>query len=248
MSSVSERIVNVLIHRISDRLRDAQIASEEDRDWVPPVLNLRKDIWTHFPVVLNPLGNGEDGAERHAVCWHCTNLVAWRTEHPQPESWVDYETLTRRRLLRALTASTKWTVEPAVAPDQICILRMNFRPRLEFLDSSETESAPPVRVPLLLRLNDIKMHFPVVWHSLPSPTPDVKLYALEFHTKKLAMCRKDPGHVRAQLLAALRASTAWTVLFDEEDDADEKETNRNHICRLQIPSARRPQPTDVPML
>ena len=243
MSSASKQIVNIMVNRISDRLRDSQISAEAERNWVLPALNLRKEIWAHFPVVLNPLGNGEDGAERHAVCWHRTNLVSWRTEHPQPESWADYEAVTRCRLLRALAASTKWTVEPAAAPEQICVLRMNFRPRVESLDGSETHAHTRLPVlpalSVLLRLNDIKTHFPVVWHSLPSAGPDAKIYALELHTKKLSERKMNPDRIRAQLLAALHASTAWTVLPAEEGGGQ--------VCRLQITTARNSHPANVPM-
>jgi hypothetical protein len=92
-----------------------------------PVLSLRKDIWTHFPVILVPLGKGNDGAERHAVAWHRKRLALWRGFRPQSYGeWMDFEECIEDRLMKSLRLSARWVVEPPQSEDQICIIRMLY--------------------------------------------------------------------------------------------------------------------------
>ena len=74
------------VDKLAQRNDDAQ---RDDLNLEFPVLSLRKDIWTNFPVTLVPLGTGDDGAERHAVVWHRKHLVEWReTKSNNFQEWV----------------------------------------------------------------------------------------------------------------------------------------------------------------
>jgi len=71
-------------------------------------------------------------------------------------------------------------------------------------------------VPVLRKLNDIKEHFPVVWHAVPGQHGK-STYALEIFGKKLremstAAGRNVSNEVTAHLMTALHASKAWHVL------------------------------------
>jgi hypothetical protein len=83
-------------------------------------------------------------------------------------------------------------------------------------------------VPVLLRLNDIRDNFPVVWHDV-STNPRVRVYALEIHgTKMRTLCsaagRDVSEETRSKLMRALKASSAWRVLASEGRE----------FCRLEM--------------
>jgi hypothetical protein len=177
-----------------------------------PDLKLRKDIWTHFPVNVYPLGTASDGAERHSIVWRRKELVAWREANPgEYDVWMKREFQLETRLINALKASSKWIVENPEQADQLCIIRMNYKGRQEIKNAEFTVS----RIPNLTRLNDIKAYYPVVWHP-ESP----RIYSIELYEKQIksvaSLLRCDPAdlsdRVGAQLMKALRASTAWRVL------------------------------------
>ena len=65
---------------------------------MPVTLNLRKDIWTHFPVIVVPLGRGTDGAERHAIVWNRKKLSETRASM-NVNAWLDYETVQHKALI-----------------------------------------------------------------------------------------------------------------------------------------------------
>ena len=175
-----------------------------------PVLNLRKDIWLQFPVSLNPLGAGSDGAERHAIVWHNARLTELLSKHSTDLNYMEDLTET---LLRALHASTKWVVESSQHQDQICILRMVF----DVARSVGNTEQPTI--PTLKRLNDISANFPVVWHKIGDESS--KIYAIELYQKKVdalsTTCGRNMEHdVRMNLLRALKASTAWQVFHPND--------------------------------
>ncbi len=240
-----------------------------------PELKLRKDIWENFPVTCVPLGTGKDGAERHAIVWHRKNLAQWRQERSEDyDEWMNYEEYAEYRLFKSLRASNRWTVEDPQNSTQICVIRMNFEPKV----TAEEPAAAPVRsgggsaadaaaaparpapivapaptavpkpaedgwttvavapkkpsgVPVLLKLNDIKAFFPVVWHPVSgggagSAKP---IYALEIFGKRLREMSAAAGRdltkeVSANLMAALKASTAWRVLKGRDGE----------FCRLEM--------------
>lgn len=233
-------------------------------DWwmTYPELKLRKDIWENFPVTCVPLGTGKDGAERHAIVWHRKNLAQWRQERSEDyDEWMNYEEYAEYRLFKSLRASTRWTVEDPQDSTQICVIRMNFEPKV-IAEVAAAEAVParpapivapaaaavpkpaedgwttvaaapkkPSGVPVLLKLNDIKAFFPVVWHPVSgggagSAKP---IYALEIFGKRLREMSAAAGRdltkeVSANLMTALKASTAWRVLKGRDGE----------FCRLEM--------------
>jgi hypothetical protein len=181
----------------------------------PPLkLKMRKDIWQNFPVSVYPLGSASDCAERHAIVWRRKELAAWRDSHPSDyDEWMRHEYLIEHKLLESLKACSKWTLEEAEQPDQICIIRMKFKGQVA---GRYAAPAHPRRVPHLTRLNDIKAYFPVVWRQVGAD----KIYSIELYDKQIKIVAdvlnvafddlKD--RVGAQLMSALRASTAWRIL------------------------------------
>jgi hypothetical protein len=233
-----------------------ELPADWDLDF--PVLRLRKDIWENFPVIVNPLGAGSDGAERHAICWHRRNFEEWRnTRTSDGYEAMDYESITEHRLITCLEASKSWTVEDPVADGQLCVIRMNFVPKTESAEEEATAApavapaaaedgwttvgggsaaaaapAPRSTAPLLTRLNDIKIHFPVVWHKIEDARTRTAVYALEIFGKKIVEMSRASGktadavraEVEANLMTALRASPAWRVLRSEGRE----------FCRLEM--------------
>jgi hypothetical protein len=202
-----------------------------------PDLVMRKDIWTNFPVTLIPLGKDESGAERHSVQWHRKNLVDGRDE----ADFNEYVERTERHLLKALNASSKWDVLDSETEEwfvpgkdlgeirkEICIIRMIFLPSTAeaVMEPEATEVSEPSHgpKPVLKKLNDIKLYFPVVWHSQP-PEAGHPIYALEIHGKQARDRGLDMATLKPDLMAALRQSTAWRVL------AGNKPTE---VCRLEL--------------
>ena len=188
-------------------------------------LKLRKDIWTHFPVIVVPLGRGTDGAERHAIVWHRKKIADMRNS---AHSWN--ETHEQQRLVKCLQENTKWTLEKSTNPAYICVIRMKYA--MSNAPASNYES-PMIHSPVLTRLTDIKANFPVVWHKIVdmnnqnSPT---KVFAIELHRKLIANSSQQKGYdtedqIVGLLMRALKASTAWRVLQPVED---------NEFCRLEM--------------
>ena len=183
-----------------------------------PSLNLRKDIWTHYPVNLVPLGKGEDGAERHAIVWHRKRLQDWRANYPkQYANWLSYETWTKFRLFHSLRNSTHWIVEEPKEESHLCIIKMLF----------DNQAPKPVLLPInealpnLTSLNDIKDYFPVVWHK----KSEQQVYSIELYSKKLKDAKALFGYdlteiCKHRLLASLKASTAWKVTQSAEHGAE----------------------------
>ena len=90
-------------------------------------------------------------------------------------------------------------------------------------------AAPKPRAPLFTRLNDIKEHFPVVWHKVEDAHTRTAVYALEIFGKKMiemsrAAGKDVRGDVETRLMLALRASPAWRVLKSEGSE----------FCRLEM--------------
>ena len=222
---------------------------DPDAGWECPDLRLRKDIWTHFPVTVVPLGRSTDGAEHHSVQWHRERLLAGRDD-PDFESYVED---VQRRLLKALEASPKWDVLPAekhglieltretptygalTASSEICILRMVFA--AEDASASASASAPvsdgwqqvgalapaPSAGPAieLRRLNDLRdIH--CVWKAQDG----TKIYSVQIHEKNTRAAGLDVAKHSANVLAALKQSSEWRVL---------PKTQEKELCRIELP-------------
>ena len=221
---------------------------DPDAGWDCPELLLRKDIWTHFPVTLIPLGKDAGGAERHSVQWHRVKLAQSRESSDFDEDVATIE----RRLLKALEASSKWDVLPSeqrgyvtIVPEtpqtgeltakrEICILRMNFVP-----DAPSEPAATPTAdgwqqvgaaqptagpKPELKRLNDIKTHFHACWSNKTTQNPNV--LAISVHTKNAQAAGLDVKQHGADLLEALKLSASWRVL---------PAVIKGELCRIEMP-------------
>lgn len=71
-------------------------------DFKIPKLNLCKNIWEHFPVVLVPLKDTKK-PKQYAVVWHNKNLKEWRNERAESwDEWMDYQEWCEVRILYAL--------------------------------------------------------------------------------------------------------------------------------------------------
>ncbi len=166
-----------------------------------PVLHLRKDIWSHFPVCLVKMPY-TDNHDRYAIRWHKKNLTEWSQGIPF------YEKVVKDRLMIALNTCPKWTVEPAANQDDLCVISMNF---------SETprtfESLPDIYVqdPYLNSLDDMNKYFPVCWKIRNNK------YYVEFHnTQVRALAEKHSipedlmrFKIKEKLIQTLSAS--WDV-------------------------------------
>jgi len=200
------------------------------KNWSMPDLTMRKGIWEHFPVTLVPLDD-HDGTERYAIEWHRKHLREWGAAHSA--SLAQYQAYTEFRLLHALEAHPhKYVVELPRTKDQIAVIAMvHAGPRVAHSEpKAEPHVAPHAAVgaPVLRKLNDIKEHFPVVWHAVPGHHGK-STYALELFGKKLremstAAGRNVSNEVTAHLMTALHASSAWHVLPSKGKE----------LCRLEM--------------
>jgi hypothetical protein len=221
---------------------------EEDEDWIMPALRLRKHIWENFPVNVVPI-QSKDNRECYAIQWHRKKFQEARDACEHGWEYMDFEDDTYRHLMKALSASRYWTVEEAVGEEDLCTIAMNFQEESEAVtkkvaftlpstketdsDAESVQSAGWEKVtikksatpalPMLRRLNDIKAHFPAIWNEVQGCKSTT--YALEIFGKKVKEQGLDMAKVKADLLAALKASRSWTVL---------PATNPRHLCLLQM--------------
>ncbi len=224
---------------------------EEDHDWVMPALTLRKHIWENFPVVVKQM-DSKDGREQYAVQWHMKNFQEARDACEHGWQYMDFEEDTYRHLMKSLQASRSWTVQPAVGREDLCTIVMNadmamekelkpfVLPSKEVKDSDSDGDSNSVctedgwvevakkgpTVPVLRRLNDIKEHFPVVWSEVAGCSS--KTYAVELFGRKIKEQGLNAAKVKADLLAALKASKSWTVL-PATSDRQACQIRMNHL-------------------
>ena len=229
---------------------ESVVAPDYDPDdaWECPDLRLRKDIWTHFPVTVVPLGRSSDGAERHSVQWHRERLLTGRDDF----DFDEYVNTVERRLFKALEASSKWDVLPKetyglieltretrtcgalTAASEVCILRMIFTeaapvhapvPEPAADGWQQVGAAAPAPAPgpaiELRRLNDLRdIH--CVWKTLDGG----KIYSVQIHEKNTKAAGLDVAKHSANVLAALKKSSAWRVL---------PKTHDKELCRIELP-------------
>lgn len=161
-----------------------------------PDLHLRKGIYDNFPVIVNELRSGV-----YEIKWNNKLLKEWRAS--KPESWdeyQEYEAWTEFRLLHSLRRHARiYELLPAEKEDQIVLFKMRGE-------------APMYRGPRLLRLNDIKEHFPVVWHKVEGRAGESS-YAIELRGDfQRRVGAAEVERATSALLDALRHSPAWKVL------------------------------------
>jgi hypothetical protein len=206
-------------------------------------LKLRKAIWENFPVVLTPIDD-RDGTDRYAITWHIKHIDEWSDNPKYARTFaehMDYTSFSEYKLLYSLAKHSKqYVLEPPRNDDQIAVIAMvhgahhngprngNNTRRNNRRNNRNTRKLNRRNVPVLKSLNDIKAHFPVVWHEVEGKA-GTKTYALEFHKKNLQQMSQSTGksvpEITKALMAALEASTFWHVL---------KATDGSSICRLEM--------------
>lgn len=207
-------------------------------NWTMPDISNVKDISEKFPVFLSPFhkSNGEKG---YKITWHLANLKEWR--NTQPETWdeyQDYEAYVISRLRYTLAMHSDYYRDiPTEHPDELfriitLALSPKQAPKAVTLKQNAKQNAIN-KVPKFFLLNDIKNHFPVVWHKDPH---DPKLLGIQFHKVKLQELAKIANKplkefeatMVASLLQALKASEvtgAWEVMAP---------TNKYYVCMLHL--------------
>ena len=174
-----------------------------------PNLQLRKGIYENFPVIVNELGAGV-----YEIKWHVKNLEDWRKERAMSwEEYQEYELFSELRLIHSLRKhADRYELMPPTNKDQIV--------RFKMLGAEQA-----FRGPKLMRLNDIKTHFPVVWHKVEGRIGEAT-YGLELRGDFMRKASKAEAAVVQQgLLDALRASRAWMVL---------PPTEKGEVCRIEM--------------
>ena len=182
-----------------------------------PSLRLRKDIWTHFPVILIRLPFSSDSRDRYAVQWHKKNLIEWSQSIPH------YTAITQVRLLKALKTSDKWTIECPQNPADLCVIAMRIpdEPR-------QFDALPDIigdSVPAIHNIDDVKTYFPVCWKSRNNR------HTLEYHNTQVRALAEKMGVTELEvrnvtfhkLLAAL--STHWEIAISNK-------VNSHEICTI----------------
>jgi hypothetical protein len=220
---------------------------EEDAHWTMPVMNLRKHIWENFPVVVKQIPSTK--GEIYAIQWHMKNFEEARNSCEHGWQYMDFEEDTYRHLMKALHSSRNWTVQEAHGPEDLCTIVMQGeeeKPLKPFvLPSKEVNDTDSVctdasqesegwcevakkgpTVPVLRRLNDIKEHFPVVWSEVAGCSS--KTYAVELFGRKIKEQGLNVNKVKADLIAALKASKSWTVL-PATSDRQACQIRMNHL-------------------
>jgi hypothetical protein len=199
-----------------------------------PQLKLRKDIWENFPVTVEALGTGADGAERHAIRVHRKNWSEWRQTHAVDyDDWLNWDANTEFRLMKSLESCRSWTVEESTDRNTFAVIRMNFVPKTEepvaaapapaadgwthvpVRAAAAPAPAPRSAAPLLNRINDITTLFPTCWNNETCPRSSARagnIISISIHNTKLRDAGLDRTTVERNLMAGLRASSAWRVL------------------------------------
>lgn len=223
-------------------------------DWKVPDISTPEKIEKHFPVVVT-----HDHDDVYKVTWHLQNLKEWR--NTRPETWYefqDYDEYVERRLKYALGSHpNNYRVLPVESPDELFrveVLRWTRRSTGTRKANSPKKPSPPPVVPMppvgpmapagpmppmsnnlpkFFLLNDIKEHFPVVWHKNPQ---NPKLLGIQLHKMKVRGLARNAGiperefetQMTARLLRALEQSEgsgAWKVL---------PSPSRDYVCLLQL--------------
>ena len=212
--------------------------------WNVPDLSLRKNIWETFPVQLNAIET-RNGIERYEIVWHNKHLQEWQSRAMSEGESLEYKRYAEYRLLHALRLhGHKYKLEEPERKNQIVIIAMVPGPRALAGAGGGGAGAgagggaggggrAPIKAnafagPKLVKLNDIKEYFPVVWKAVQG-RPGKSTYALELFGKKIKEMSMAIGHdvtneVKGRLMAALRASTSWNVLPSVDRE----------LCRLEM--------------
>ncbi len=114
-----------------------------------PVLKLRKDIWSHFPVNVDSMGRGANGADRYCVEWH--NMKVRQMAKDAGKTEGDMKATLLPQLLHALAKSPAWKVE-APPPGSKCVAIIV----MQFARANNTRKSPPKANNTHRRFNGLK--------------------------------------------------------------------------------------------
>jgi hypothetical protein len=226
-----------------------------DADWEMPVLRLRKHIWENFPVDVISVPSKdnveryairwnkskyEDARTDVTFYWEyddfednvyrrllislnasrywtveeargsrdvCVIAMNFQDEKPAafklPSNNLCDDLCDAKSVTSSVTsASSGWQEVPAKAP---------------------AKAPAAVAQPQLKRLNDIKALFPVIWNEVQGCKSTT--YTIEIFGKKVKEQGLNINRVKADLLTALSASKAWTVLPAKDP---------KHVCLIQM--------------
>lgn len=190
------------------------VVDEMLEGWSIPDLTTHRGIWEHFPVSLVALGRPVAGKQRYAVVWHKAHLKEWREKRAASwDEYMEYQAFAEYRLLHALRAHG-YAIEAPRADDQILVLVV----------PADATSASPV--PPLVRLTDIRAHFPMVIWNRVEGAPGETTYAIAIRGDyRRRVDGRELARTEAQLRRALAASRFWTVL---------PAANRDEFVRIQM--------------
>ena len=211
-------------------------------NWSVPDISEPANIVQLFPVVLTEIAKNT-----YSVTWHVANLSEWR--NTRAESWhefQDYEEYALRRLKYSLAVhSDYYEVVATERPDELIrfvyLKNPQRTPKRASPKHLTNKKASPNKknttrnnsVPKFFLLNDIKNHFPVVWHKDPR---NPKLLGIEIHKAKLNQMAKNSGKTYKEVEAALvpkliralensEVSGSWKVMAPER---------KEFVCMLQL--------------
>jgi hypothetical protein len=184
-----------------------------------PTLKLRKDIWTHFPVIVDKVtAPNQDNRERYSILWHKTHLEEWGQGIPF------YACHVKERLMKALKACDRWTVEDVDAnSDALCVIAMKIPETKPVVDFLPAIYAPN---PIIHTVEDLHKYFPVCWNSKRSR----RFISLEFHVTNLTALSKrfniPESELRVQIQERVKeeCEKRWKV----------SPGTAGEICRVQI--------------
>lgn len=208
-------------------------------NWAMPNISRPEKIEANFPVYVSHVQGDE-----YKVTWHLDNLKEWR--NTRPETWdefQDYEDYVEKRLQYALAMhSEQYSMMPIEHPDELFRFQIKPASRSNTVKRTRSPRSPPKNytrrnnantIPKFFLLNDIKEHFPVVWHKHPR---NPKLLGIQLHNKKVQELAQAAGvplkefqaNLESNLIKALQASEesgAWQVL---------PSNHHNYVCTLRL--------------
>ena len=192
---------------------------------IPP-LKLRKDIWTYFPVNMDAIGRGANGADRYGIEWHNMKIRAAATAaRMTPDA---YKQQLFPKMLQALQASNAWNVEaPPPGSRFIAVIAMRFgapaaanNATRKVMASRRLSASPKPKSPIQTRKskspNKPKSKSPTQTRKSKSPNKP--------KSKSPTQTRKSPTQTRKSLTPTSLLKRAKAILNIMSDATADKLT------------------------